>query len=57
MAFLGDFGKTFHKVIRNPVFQAVFPPDALAQFQAHLEAYAFDEARAQLEEAMTSYAG
>ena len=34
MAFLGDFGKTFHKVIRNPVFQAVFPVVAIANIAA-----------------------
>lgn len=34
MAMFGDLGKAFHKVIRNPVFQVVFPVVAIANIAA-----------------------
>ena len=48
--YLRDFDAAAidHLEANRALFQAVFPPDALAQLQAHLEAFAFDEALALL---------
>ena len=48
--YLRDFDAAAidHLEINRALFQTVFPPDALAQLQSHLEAFAFDEALALL---------
>jgi HPt (histidine-containing phosphotransfer) domain-containing protein len=49
-AYLRDFDAAAidHLEANRALFEAVLPPDALAQLQAHLEAFAFDEALALL---------
>jgi CheY-like chemotaxis protein len=49
-AYLGDFDAAAvdYLAAHRALFQALFAPEALAQFQAHVEAFAFEDARDQL---------
>jgi HPt (histidine-containing phosphotransfer) domain-containing protein len=49
-AYLRDFDAAAldHLEAHRPLFRAVFPPDDLAQFEAHLQGFAFEEALVEL---------
>jgi hypothetical protein len=54
LAYLADFDAAAvdHLEANRALFQSLFTPDALARFQARVEAFAFEEAQAQLAAAL-----
>ena len=52
-----DAAAVDHLEANRELVRARFSPEAFAELEQRIKAFAFDEARAQLEEAMTSHAG